>query len=208
MSVPERRLTRFPGSSTISSLGKRRGEAEPDPSTLSPSKIPKVPEFLQNKQRAHPPAIPLKANPKSQQFSSASRFPKKADTSQRVAICQNGNPWQEYYGILREDQAGQVTLAYKSEIEHPVFAVKKHVCEDSTSVRNIIRCLHKNIVCLYDAYFEKDSLYLVYESVTFSLAEIQSTQYGKLAAFHIAAVCREVCNPDIRGVSPNVCVRL
>ena len=71
--------------------------------------------------------------------------------------------------------------------------MKEHVCKDRESVRNILRCSHKKIVALYDAYLENDSLYLIYESVPISLAELQSTQYGDLAAFQIAAVCGEVC---------------
>ncbi len=190
MSVPERRLTQFPGSS---SLGKRRAKTQPEGrSETSTSKISAAPEFVPNQHRAHPPPIPLKAN--ATRFPVVSRFPSKTE---RIAICQKGNPWQMYYGILREDQAGQVTVAYKNEIEHPVFAVKEHTCEDSTNMKNLIRCSHRNIVCLYDAYLEKDSLYLIYESVSFSLAEIQSTQYGKLAAYQIAAVCREVCSPEV-----------
>ena len=194
MSAPERRLTQFPGSSSTTKSGTRRFESERE-ARLSASKIPKVPEFLQSQSRNPPPAIPLKVNPSSQQFLPTSRFSKKTETVTRKpnAILQNGNPWRTYYAILSEDQAGQVTVAYKNEIEHPMFAIKEHVCKDSESVKQLVMCSHKNIVALYDAYLDNDSLYLIYECLQISLAEVQSTQYGDLATFQIAAVCREVC---------------
>ena len=161
MSVPEKQRTQSPESSSTSSLGKRRADTEPE-ARLSTSKIPKVPEFLQH--RPHPPAIPLKANPNSQQFSSTSRPPMRSeDANIRGAISPKGNPWQEYYAILKEDQAGQATVVYKQVNEHPIFAVKEHAWKESTSVQNFIRCSHKNTVGLYEAFFENESLYLIYE---------------------------------------------
>ena len=153
MSTLGRRLTKFPGNSSVNSLRKRHAEGEPEDRT---SKIPKAPELLQVQKRTHPPAIPLKTNLSSQQFTASTRFPKRTDNTshQRVAICQKGNPQQKYYIILRENQAGQVTVAYKNEIEHPILAVKEHVCGESTSVKNLTRCSHKNLVCLYDAYLK------------------------------------------------------
>ena len=192
MSSPTRRGTIFPGNSDISSLGKRPIEAT---DRLSTSKIPRIPDFLQNSQRVHPPTLPLKANPKSQQFSTGSRFPprQKASASPQGFTCQRGNPWQAYYAILKEDQdGGEVTLAYKKELQHPVVAIRRDSYTDSSHIKRLTRCSHENIVAFYRAYFEEGSVYLIYECVDVSLAEIQSTSHGKLASYQIAAVCQEV----------------
>ncbi|KAL2048941.1 hypothetical protein ABVK25_010794 [Lepraria finkii] len=192
MSSPTRRGTIFPGNSNISSLGKRRTEAT---DRLSSSKIPKIPDFLQKSQRVRPPTLPLKANPKSQQFSTGSRFPprQKTSASPQGFTCQRGNPWQAYYAILKEDQdGGEFTIAHKKEVQHPVVAIKRESYTDNSQIKRLTRCSHENIVSLYRAYFEEGSVYLIYECVDVSLAEIQSTPRGKLASYQIAAVCQEV----------------
>jgi len=203
MSSSDRRATVFPGNANVSLPSKRPAEAESESSLrLSLSNIPKVPKFLQDQPRKRPAQLPVKVNPTSQRFS-PTKSPNVAprsrlsqpDKSSHVAqgtLYHRRNPWKEYYAILREEQAGNVTLAHKQELEHPIVVVKQQRCTNSTSVKGVAPCSHENVVSLLEIFYDEDVVFFIYECMDVSLAEIQSTRYGNLASYQIAAVCREV----------------
>ena len=197
MDTPQRRNTKFPGNS-VSSLGKRPADTDVDSSRLSASKIPKIPKFLESRQRINPPAVlPIKPNHRSQQFSPTSRFNNgKKQTFSPQNFVNNCNPWQghEYLAILKEKQDGGAIIAHKQEISHPLVAVKQLGCSNRTGVKNLVRCSHENIVHLYDVYVHSNSLYFMYECSDVSLSDIQATPYGDFATYQIAAICQEVVN--------------
>ena len=108
-------------------------------------------------------------------------------------VCHKGTPWQKYHAIIRDDQAGEVTVAHGQKPEHPIIAVKQQKCQDGDAIKRLCSSSHENIVSLYEAYHEGEAVFFVYECMDVSLAEIQSTSHGNLLSFQIAAVCREVC---------------
>ena len=116
MATPNRRDTVWPGSLNGASLGTRRSLTDDEASSrLSASQILSIPDFRSNKKRANPPALlPVKVNPKSQQFD-RKRFPRR---------CIKGNPWEPYFPVLKEEQAGEVTIFYKKTPHHPIVAIK------------------------------------------------------------------------------------
>ncbi len=199
MSTPNKRDTLFPGSSNVSSLGKRGPPDDDRTSRLSASQIPRVPDFLPSKRRAPPPAaLPVKVNPNSQHFSTTGRFSRPKPLIPQGPVCSKSNPWEAYYAILKEGQSDRVTIAYKKELQHPIVAIKQRVHEGGDDLKKIIASCHENIVSLYEAHFHDGNLYFVYESMDVSLSEIQSTPYGTFAEFHIATLCKEVFIPDPR----------
>lgn len=158
MSTQEKRLTKFPGSATNAVLDKRRVEPDSNsPSSASTFDLSKRIFVSQPQKRIRPPQIPLKANPQSGHYSFISRFNEPTDE-----ICHQGNPWQEYYAILKEDQAGQVTVAYKNELNHSIMVIKELKVVHKDSCKQLKRCLHANIVSFEKAFLEGDQLYLVY----------------------------------------------
>ena len=196
MSSTDKRTTIFPGAN-VNSFGKRPAETGPDkPSRLSASQLPKVPAFLNREQRPHPPApLPVKANPDSQRFSPPSRVSQGRVNSVQGQgfVCHKGTPWQKYHAIIRDDQAGEVTVAHGQKPKHPIIAVKEQKCRDGDAIKRLCSCSHENIISLYEAYHEGEAVFFIYECMDVSLAEIQSTSHGNLLSFQIAAVCREVC---------------
>ncbi|KAL2049561.1 hypothetical protein ABVK25_010140 [Lepraria finkii] len=196
MASSDKRSTIFPGNSSIDTSRKRQAETGLETLRLSASKIPKAPRFVHNQQRPRPrpPSIPLPVNLGSSQYSSRSRFtskPKQVPVSYGFA-CVKGDPWQECYAILKEDQGGQVTIAHKQEVEHPMIAIRETKIAKSSCVESLAGCLHENIVSLFGAYIDNETIFFVYECMDVTLAEIQSTPYGGLASYQIAVVCKEV----------------
>ena len=199
MATPSRRETLFPGSSTV--LGKRFVRDEDvtnNSSRLSASQVPKVPDFLSNKRHEAPPALPVKVNPHSQRFAINGRFSRPNPPLSRGPVYHRSNPWESYYPILDENQAGRVTIAHKNDPKHPIVVIKQRACAEEARLKKIFRSDHKNVVLLIETYYYNQNLYFVYESMDVSLAEIQSTPYGIFEEFHIATVCKEVINPWLK----------
>ena len=194
MAFSDKRSTVFPGNPSLNGLGKRPAEVDPEALRLSSSLVPKIPEFLRSEARPRPPPIPLGVNPDSAHYSSRSRFPakQKHDPAVHGFACIEGNPWKDYYAILQEQQDSEVTIAHKQDMEHQIVAIKQLRITDRESTRALAGCLHENIVSLYRAYVEDEMIFLIYECTDVSLAEVQSTPYGQLVPYQMAAVCQEV----------------
>ena len=191
MATPERRPTVFPGSSTANVPSKRSfTEVNESSSRLSASKIPRVPDFLKDNQRPHPPALPVKAKSNSNQYQHQNGplpIPRKLSPS-----IQRGDPWETYRAILRESQGDPVTLAHEVDSKHEVVAIWERKCVDSTVLNRLTRYHHINLVTLYTTFLHKDTLYFLCEPMEVTLADIQSTPVGAFEAYQIAAVCVEV----------------
>lgn len=201
MASPNRRGTLFPGSSSVQSLGKRSASDNDSSPRLSASQILEVPKALTNKRRALPLALPVKVKTDSQFYTTSARFPRPNPPVRSEPISCESDPWEEYYAVLDEDQAGDITVAYKKEIKHPIVAIRRIANARKEDLKKVSRSCHENIVSLHKVHFQKEALYFVYESMDVSLAEIQSTPYGKLAEYHIATICKEVSGPSMQPSS-------
>jgi hypothetical protein len=198
MASSDKRATVFPGNSSINTSSKRQAEAAPETLRLSASKIRKVPEY---QQRIRQPPFPLPVNWDSANYSPRSRFAHKVKQPpiSYGFTCVKGNPWEEYYAILKEDQGGQVTITYKQEFQHPIIAIKQTKITKNSCVKSLTGCLHENIVSLQSAYIDNNVVFFVYECMDVTLAEIQSTPFGSLALYQITAVYKEVPTPNYVG---------
>ncbi len=185
----ERRLTKFPGSANRNIFSKRPNEVD----TQEPRPIrdvPDIPDHAHVNPRPRPPALPLKANPNSQQYQPAPPLKRP-----RKPACHSKSPWESHYAIFtvtHMDGDSRVTVAHRNEPHHTVVAIKKHQLKAGELVERLIPCSHTNIVNLLEAFHDDGFVYMAYEWTDVTLAEIQSTPLGKLSDFHIAAICTEV----------------
>ena len=179
MADPQKRLTKFPASSNVRVL--EHDLPVPPPFTTLDSK-PFEP-------RPRPPAsLPLKVNLHSQQFTNTTRF------KRRDKPFQHGySPWKDFHKILVEEQDGKTVMAYKIDHRHQIVAIKEHKQFSKEPLKKLGSCAHDNVVELQRGFHEADSLFLVYEWMDLSLAELQSAPSGTFESFQIAAICKEVC---------------
>jgi Protein kinase domain len=134
-----------------------------------------------------PPRLPLSVNPHSNHWDS-SRPAKRLNTS----FCTSGSPWDQYFPILSDEQAGPVTVAHENCPAFPVYAVKERTLNASDQSSRLLKIVHPQLVHLRAAYTKQSLMYLVYESMDVSLDDIQRCPYGPLKEFEIATICREV----------------
>ncbi len=196
MSVSERRITHFPGNTSITPtpgnstpvLGKRPPDQNPQLSrrfSTSNLTLPRVPTY----HRGQPPAqIRLPVNTNSQHYAASARIAKAAAD----LFVKEGSPWSEYYAILTEDQDGKVTIAHDHKIHHRIVAIRQQPVQESQRLKQPIRCAHINLVELTGIFQDESSIYFAYEWIDVSVAEVQSAPCGKFASYHIAAICKEV----------------
>ena len=183
MSSAEKRTTRFPGDSV---LGKRPADDSSIQQRLSASNLSRLSSFHS---RPQPPAlIKLKVNPDSQQYSARTRYQR----SSKGLHWKDGSPWSDYYAVMKEDQAGEVTIAYKNAIHHQIVVIREYRHNSNNEAKKLSNCGHSNIVDLKEVFRTQDVLFFVYEWIDVSIAEVQSAPYGKFASYQIAAICKEV----------------
>lgn len=164
MSSAEKRLTKFPGNS----VNPKRCQIE------SHSKCLELHTSSLSQIRNRPPALSLKIIP------------------QPIKTCYNASPWENYYVILKENQAGEVTIAYRQEPGRQIVAVRELKPAPDNALENLRPISHTNVVTFQCAYLNNNMLYFVYDYMDVSLAEIQSTPCGKFASFQIAAICKDL----------------
>ena len=195
----DRRLTKFPGSSTTASpttptvQSKKRAFTEDEQAAqrLSASKLPKIPHLPQ---RQHPPRMFLPVKTDSQQWHQRSRVSGPYPVFPGVnhdKFLHKASPWDDYYAILEEEK-GESVLAHSKKERHDIVVIRKTKSPIGDSITGLKRCYHQNLVTLHDVYVDSKCFYFVYEFVDVSLAEIQCTPVGNFASYQIAAVCCEV----------------
>ena len=188
MSVPERRITRFPGNTTPV-LGKRPAEEDLRlQRRFSASNLPRVPPSYRDTRHQPPAQIRLKVNTHSQNFSASTRF-------EREIICpfnKEGTPWSDYYAVLKEHQAGKIIVAYENKIHHQIVVIRERPSRDGQKLRKLKQCSHTNVVELKGTFQTSTSIFFVYEWIDVSIAEVQSAPCGKFPSYQIAAICKEV----------------
>lgn len=91
------------------------------------------------------------------------------------------------------DQGGPAIIAYNNA--HALFAIKQLKTDEETKSVKFHRFNSNHVVSLHDVFIDNDKneYNLVYEYMDVSLEQVLGTPRGRLAAFEIAAICREVC---------------
>ena len=97
---------------------------------------------------------------------------------------------QKYQCVLEEDQAGKCFVAYHKTPEFPLFAVKHRLREENSGT--VVLTHHPNVVSIHDVCVQNASVWIVYDCLTVSLAEIQASPVAPFEEYELAAICQEV----------------
>ena len=93
---------------------------------------------------------------------------------------------------MKEDQAGEVTIAYKNAIYYQIIVIREYRYNSNNKAKKLSNCGYSNIVDLKEVFRTQNKLFFVYEWIDVSIAEVQSAPYGKFVLYQIAAICKEV----------------
>ena len=100
------------------------------------------------------------------------------------------NPWERYQRSFRINQAGP---GYIVHAKNATFA--EAIIKEAKTVRGelskIMTSPHKNFVELLEALYHDGAIFLVYEIMDVSLAQIFNSPLGRLDLFEVAAFARE-----------------
>ena len=173
----------------------------PNPSITLPHPSPNlfVPQPSQIPSEAIPDS-PISPPPKRQRQAVGPALPKQVHSSQEPTNPNNQeplydivhfqSPWDQYTGIVNEDQAGDVTISLHINAERAVVAVRRQIIPYCKG--RVVSCKHQNIVSLLEAFHFDESFYFVYESMSVPLAALLHMPGPNLRPFEIATICKEV----------------
>jgi serine/threonine protein kinase len=100
-------------------------------------------------------------------------------------------PWERYRKSFSLNQAGcgQVVHANDSSFREGII---KTVNTTRSELSRIISSPHKNLVHLQEAFYHNDQIFLLYEIMDISLAQLFTTPFGSLQLFEVAAFSKEL----------------
>lgn len=100
-------------------------------------------------------------------------------------------PWERYRKSFKLNQAGpgQVVHANDSSFREGII---KSVNTTRSELSKIMTSPHRNFVHLQEAFYHNDQIFLLYEIMDISLAQLFSTPFGRLQLFEVAAFSKEV----------------
>ena len=191
----ERRRTRFPGDALQEIQLVPRSQASaptPSPDLFVPQSSPDSSKTVLESPTSPPP--------KRQRRAVGPALPKQVGTIEEPAdsngqesrydIVRFHNPWDQYTGVLDEDQAGQATVSLQINTERTVVAIRRQVTKYHKG--RVVSCKHQNIVSLIEAFYFDESFYFVYELMSVPLAALLHMPGPNLRPFEIATICKEV----------------
>ncbi|EDN05106.1 hypothetical protein I7I51_01979 [Histoplasma capsulatum] len=104
------------------------------------------------------------------------------------------NPWDQYQQGFNLDQAGPGILVNAKNDSFDEMIAKRAEVDNQEWLSKLKPIAHKNIVKLCEALYHEGAIFLFYEVMDVSLADIFSTPYGILRPYQVAAFCKEILN--------------
>ena len=104
------------------------------------------------------------------------------------------DPWTKYHKFMKLDQAGLATIAYHDAghgDRYLLVAIKEEKADEDQFGR-LLSFSNANVVNLLDVCYFEQTVHLIYEHVSVSLRQIQSTPRGSLNHCEISSICKEV----------------
>lgn len=102
------------------------------------------------------------------------------------------SPWDRYQTWMKLEQAGPAMAVYIKNSTFDERVAKEIKIHDKKQLKHIRPMEHCNIVKFHEALYYQGSVYLFYELMDVSLAQIFGTPLGTLLHFEVAAWCKEV----------------
>ena len=153
----------------------------------SPTSNPRsIPNHLQKPKNTNQQSQILLINPNWLFFERPSVL---APSVKQTKVTDRSSPWEKYHRFMQLDQGGPTIIT------HSAFAlvmIKEKKAKDENQIDCIISIQSSYVVNLKRAFFNSDTIYLVYECMNIALRNIPSCPKEDLTACKIAAVCKEV----------------
>lgn len=101
------------------------------------------------------------------------------------------NPWDRYRKTFKINQAGPGWVVHTNDATFTEGIIKE-VKTTKSELSRIITSHHKNFVDLREAIYYEGAVFLIYEIMDVSLAQVFSSPLGRLQLFEVAAFSREL----------------
>ncbi|EKV19137.1 Serine/threonine-protein kinase bur1 [Penicillium digitatum PHI26] len=101
------------------------------------------------------------------------------------------NPWDRYRKNFKINQAGPGWVIHTNDATFTEGIIKE-VKTTKSELSRIITSHHKNFVDLREAIYYEGAVFLIYEIMDVSLAQVFSSPLGRLQLFEVAAFAREL----------------
>jgi serine/threonine protein kinase len=102
------------------------------------------------------------------------------------------DPWKRYRKVFHFDQAGPGLLVHRNDDSFQEFIAKEIKVDSKDWLSGVREASHKNIVRLHEALYHDGALFLFYEVMEVSLAQVFATRLGRLRPYEVAAFCFEL----------------
>lgn len=102
----------------------------------------------------------------------------------------------DYESVIEVNLGGKVTLAQSKVPNFEIVAIRKTSIPHNIQLQQLVRPCHPNIVDVHEIFQQDQSLYTIHECMSISLAQMNIIPRSKLGELEIAAVCKEVSQPD------------
>ena len=170
----QRRLTQINGIRPLHLLEQAKDD----------SKAPNA--LLKKRQHTKISDRPIPVNQSSLSFNPPPRTEKG---SKRLKIAE---AQVKYHEFMLLDQAGQATIGFDNTRNGDLVAIKRFTKTSSMSNSVMPSFTNKHVVSLKGMCYEDDQIIVNYELMDVSLRQVGAVARGRLKAFEIAAVCKEV----------------
>lgn len=101
------------------------------------------------------------------------------------------NPWERHRKSFKINQAGPGYIVHTNDSAFRE-GIMKAVKTSRSELSKVITDPHKNFVYLHEAFYHDGQIFLLYEVMDISLAQIFGSPLGRLQVFEVAAFSKEL----------------
>lgn len=102
------------------------------------------------------------------------------------------SPWQDYQKSFKLNQAGYGLVVHAKNATFAEGILKEIRGYGNEKLSNVTSYSHKNLVQLQRAFYDDGTVFLLYEMMDVTLAQIFSSPLGRLQLYEVAAFSQEI----------------
>jgi serine/threonine protein kinase len=102
------------------------------------------------------------------------------------------SPWQDYQKSFRLNQAGYGLVVHAKNATFAEGILKEIRGYGKEKLSNVTSYSHKNLVKLQRAFYDDGSIFVLYEMMDVTLAQIFSSPLGRLQLYEVAAFSQDI----------------
>ncbi|KAF3394007.1 hypothetical protein F1880_005511 [Penicillium rolfsii] len=106
------------------------------------------------------------------------------------------SPWRDYQKSFKLNQAGNCLVVHAKNATFEEGILKEIRSYGKEKMSNVISYSHKNLVKLRRAFYDDEAIFLLYEMMDVTLAQIFNSPLGRLQLYEVAAFSQEI----LRGI--------